>query len=38
LRVGEFAFEQTGDALQVHFKVETVLGQLEMTKEVKLDG
>ncbi|MGG4193175.1 Protein of unknown function [Paenibacillus sp. cl6col] len=38
LRVGEFAFEQTGDALQVHFKVETVLGKLEMTKEVKLDG
>lgn len=37
-RVGEFAFEQTGDALQVHFTVETILGQLEMTKEVKMDG
>ncbi|MEW9105309.1 DUF2634 domain-containing protein [Paenibacillus sp. S-12] len=38
LRVGEFAFEQTGDALHVHFTVETVLGQLEMKKEVKMDG
>ncbi|MCE5171363.1 DUF2634 domain-containing protein [Paenibacillus profundus] len=38
LRVDEFAFEQQGDSLHVRFTVETNLGKLQISKEVKMNG
>lgn len=38
LRVNEFAFEQKGDSLHVRFTVETSVGKLQISKEVKMNG